>query len=576
MGLTSMKASVLLAIPIFAMTTSLTVHAQSSNSVGASSQFQIGSSLEAIADPTVPRPNTKPCVVTLLTNQAFENFNNADYTYTPPAQCPGPWAKVVLTADFSIQPGVQFDRTGQLFLGDVNIYFGTTAEPLQTQTDTWHVERDLTDYTPLFKTPQTGFASLGNIIGEDGLNSIIFGTFKLEFYPANFLNPAPRTADEVLPLPNTGGTATLNNATPELTQTFTLPTNVENAYLDVIAQSQNEEEQWFFCLPDALGNSVGVCGNTAFRQVNISIDGTPAGVAPVFPWIYTGGIDPGLWSPIPGVQTLNLLPYRVDLTPFAGVLSNGQPHTIGVTVFNAFEYFSTVANLLVYEDHGSKKVTGEVTENNLAAPNPSVVNNVTTDASGNITGVVTVTSAQNFTIAGFVNTSHGRVSTKIQQNVNFSNAQTLTDTATQFGQSIVQTSTINGTTTTQTGPLVTAKKISVSYPFTGGYLETLETNGNIEQTSSISQNFLRSDAETLEGFPIFQSSVSNQVTSQDTAVFVPSPTGFSLGSTSGQKTTQSYVSRDSLGNCYSRTLDAANNVLTKVVDQQACQGGFHF
>jgi hypothetical protein len=571
-----MKASVLLAIPIFAMTTSLTVHAQSSNSVGASSQFQIGSSLEAIADPTVPRPNTKPCVVTLLTNQAFENFNNADYTYTPPAQCPGPWAKVVLTADFSIQPGVQFDRTGQLFLGDVNIYFGTTAEPLQTQTDTWHVERDLTDYTPLFKTPQTGFASLGNIIGEDGLNSIIFGTFKLEFYPANFLNPAPRTADEVLPLPNTGGTATLNNATPELTQTFTLPTNVENAYLDVIAQSQNEEEQWFFCLPDALGNSVGVCGNTAFRQVNISIDGTPAGVAPVFPWIYTGGIDPGLWSPIPGVQTLNLLPYRVDLTPFAGVLSNGQPHTVGVTVFNAFEYFSTVANLLVYEDHGSKKVTGEVTENNLAAPNPNVVNNVTTDASGNITGVVTVTSAQNFTIAGFVNTSHGRVSTKIQQNVNFSNAQTLTDTATQFGQSIVQTSTINGTTTTQTGPLVTAKKISVSYPFTGGYLETLETNGNIEQTSSISQNFLRSDAETLEGFPIFQSSVSNQVTSQDTAVFVPSPTGFSLGSTSGQKTTQSYVSRDSLGNCYSRTLDAANNVLTKVVDQQACQGGFHF
>ena len=576
MGQMSMKASVLLAIPIFAMTTSLTVHAQSSNSAAASSQFQIGSSLEAIADPPVPRPNTKPCVVTLLSNQAFENFNNADYTYTPPAQCPGAWAKVILTADFSIQPGVQFDRTGQLFLGDVNIYFGTTAEPLQTQTDSWHVERDLTDYTSLFKTPQTGFASLGNIIGEDGLNSIIFGTFKLEFYPANFLNPAPRTADEVLPLPNTGGTATLNNTTPELTQTFTLPTNVENAYLDVIAQSQNEEEQWFFCLPDALGNSVGVCGNTAFRQVNISIDGTPAGVAPVFPWIYTGGIDPGLWSPIPGVQTLNLLPYRVDLTPFAGVLSNGQPHTIGVTVFNAFEYFSTVANLLVYEDHGSRKVTGEVTENNLAAPNPAVVNNVTTDASGNITGVVTVTSAQNFTIAGFVNTSHGRVSTKIQQNVNFSNAQTLTDTATQFGQSIVQTSTINGTTTTQVGPLVTAKKTSVSYPFTGGFLETLETNGDIEQTSSISQNFLRSDADTLEGFPIFQSSVSNQVNSQDTAVFVPSPTGFSLGSTSGQKTTQSYVFKDSLGNCYSRTLNAANNELTKVTDQQECHGGFRF
>jgi hypothetical protein len=451
------------------------------------------------------------------------------------------------------------------------------SSPLQTQTNTWHVERDLTDYTPLFKTPQTGFASLGNIVGEDGLNSIIFGTFKLEFYPANFLNPAPRTADIVLPLPdNSGGSVQLNNTGPELSQTFTLPTNVENAYLDVIAQSQNAEEQWFFCLPDALGTSLGICGNTAFRQVDVSIDGTPAGVAPIFPWIYTGGVDPGLWVPIPGVQTLNLLPYRVDLSPFAGVLSNGQPHTIGVTVFNAFNFFSTVANLLIYEDHGSKKVTGEVTENNLTAPNPALVNNVTVDSSGNATGVVTVTSAQNFTIAGYVNTSHGRMSTKIQQNVNFSNAQTVTSTATQFGQSVVQTSTIKGTTTTQTGPLVTAKEMSVSYPFNGGYLETLETNGDIDQTSSIAQNFLRNEAETLEGFPISQSSVSNQVTSVDTAVFVPSPTGFSLGSTSGQSSKQTYVFQDSHGNCFSRTLTGANNKLTNVADQKDCNQHFPF
>jgi ethanolamine utilization microcompartment shell protein EutS len=557
--------SLLLAIPFFVATTSL--QAQSSTS----DQFQVGSSLEATADPTVPRPDTHPCIVTLLSNQPFENFNNADYTYTPPAQCPGPWAKVVFTADFSIQPGVQFDRTGQLFLGDVNIFFGTTAEPLQTQTNTWHVERDLTDYTPLFRASRTGFASLGNIVGEDGLNSIIFGTFKLEFYPANFLNPAPRTADLVLPLPNdSGGSVQLNNTSPELTQTFTLPTNVENVYLDVIAQSQNVEEQWFFCLPDALGTSLGICGNTAFRQVDISIDGTPAGVAPIFPWIYTGGIDPGLWVPIPGVQTLNLEPYRVDLTPFAGVLSNGKPHTVGVTVFNAFNFFNTVANLLIYEDHGSKQITGEVTENNLAAPNPRLVNNVTVDSNGDATGVVTVTSAQNFTIAGYVNTSHGRVSTKIQQDVNFSNAQTVTSTATQFGQSVVQTSTINGTTTTQTGLLITAKKTSVSYPFNGGFLETLESNGNIDETSSIAQNFLRSQAETLEGFPISKSSVSNQLTSQDTAVFVPSPTGFSLGSTSGQKSTQSYVFKDSLGHCFSRTLTAANSELTNVANQEDC------
>lgn len=551
------------------------LHSQTTHVSGGPSQFQVGSSLEATADPPVPRPNTKPCVVTLLTNQAFENFTNPTYTYTPPAECAGPWAKVIFTGDFSIQPGVQFDRTGQLFLGDVNIYFGTTAEPLQTQTDTWHVERDLTDYSALFKTPQAGFASLGNIVGEDGLNSVIFGTFKLEFYPANFINPAPKTADLVLPLPDNGnGSVALNAANPELTQTFSLPANVESAYLDVIAQSQNEEEQWFLCLPNSIAGTLDDCGNTGFRQVDVSIDGQQAGVAPVFPWIYTGGVDPGLWVPIPGVQTLNLLPYRVDLTPFAGLLSNGQPHTIGVTVYNAFEYFSTVATLLVYEDHGAKQVTGAVTENTLTVPNPVVVNNVTLDSSGLGGGAVSVTSAQNFTIAGYVNTSHGRVNTRIEENVRFSNAQNVTSTATQFGQSAVQTSTVNARTTTQTGPLAVTKETNVSYPFSVKFLETVETNGDIDQTSTVDQNFVRDEADTIDGFPLFRSSLLNQVSSADTAVFVPSPTGYSLGPNTGQSSKQTYTFKDSLGNCYSRTLTAVANKLTGVADQKECQGRF--
>jgi hypothetical protein len=189
-------------------------------------------------------------------------------------------------------------------------------------------------------------------------------------------------------------------------------------------------------------------GNGAFRQVNVSIDGKPAGVAPVYPWIFTGGVDPFLWVPIPGVQTLNLMPYRVDLTPFAGVLSNGQQHTVGVTIFNAFNFFDTAASLLVYEDHGSKRVTGEVTEDTLAAPNPSLVSNINIDSSGNGGGTATVTSVQKFAISGFVNTSHGRVTTIIDGNVDFKDVQTLTSTANTLGQSVVLTSTVDQKTTT--------------------------------------------------------------------------------------------------------------------------------
>src|ERR1700733_4110183 len=70
-----------------------------------------GTALEATADPTIPRPNTRHCEVTLLSDQAFADFNNKDFSFTPPADCPGPWSKVILPADFSIQGGVQFDRT---------------------------------------------------------------------------------------------------------------------------------------------------------------------------------------------------------------------------------------------------------------------------------------------------------------------------------------------------------------------------------------------------------------------------------------------------------------------------------
>ncbi len=153
-----------------------------------------------------------------------------------------------------------------------------------------------------------------------------------------------------------------------MTQSFTLPKNVEAAYLDVIAQSQNAEEQWFFCVSNDIAATLFDCGNTAFREVEITVDGKPAGAAPVYPWIYTGGLDPGLWVPIPGVQTLNLLPYRVDLTPFAGTLDDGQPHTVGVSVFNAFSYFTVTAQLLVYQDPRSKEITGAVTEDTQTTP----------------------------------------------------------------------------------------------------------------------------------------------------------------------------------------------------------------
>ena len=50
---------------------------------------QIGSSNPVSAEPTVARPNTKPCTVQLLTNQSFIGFDQRAFVYTPPVACPG-------------------------------------------------------------------------------------------------------------------------------------------------------------------------------------------------------------------------------------------------------------------------------------------------------------------------------------------------------------------------------------------------------------------------------------------------------------------------------------------------------
>src|SRR5207237_1275202 len=132
--------------------------------------------------------------------------------------------------------------------------------------------------------------------------------------------------------------------------------------VDLQHQGANDEF-WYACVPTNLAGELQSCIGTAFREGQLSIDGQPAGVVSIFPWIFTGGVDPYFWRPIPAPQALNFIPYRVDVTPFAGVVSDGNPHRFAIKVTNNSRYFSTTATLLLYLDHGSKQVTGAVTKN---------------------------------------------------------------------------------------------------------------------------------------------------------------------------------------------------------------------
>jgi hypothetical protein len=548
---------------------SVSIGAASAQVVLAPSTPQIGSSNPVSAEPLVTRPDTTPCIVSLLSNAPFANFNGTPLTYLPPADCPGPWAKVVLTADFTVSSGNQFDRSAWFFLGDVNIFYGTTAEPRSNLSPSWHVERDLTDLTAFLETPQTGLASIGNIVNSAD-TSTIFASAALEFYPVARFTPAPVVPDIIVPVSVGNGPATLNTTTDQVTQTLNLPRNVERVYLDVFVQNQSNDEFYYLCVPNDETGPLESCGNTAFRETEITIDGKPAGVAPVFPFIFTGGIDPFLWEPITGVQTLNFKPYRVDLTPYAGVLGDGSQHIVGISVFNADTLFLATANMLVFTDHGSKEVSGGLISNTLsAAPTPQVNENLATSSSGVVTGTVAVGSNRSFTISGFVNTSHGRVETTVEQQVNFLSTQTFNVNPNIGGdmQNAVQTSTVDSETTTRSGVLVQTESRHVSYPLTVDFSFIANANGTFTQVTTANQQNLMTESKMLNGFPLFQSNTQEQVNSNDTLQVDGSE---NLTAAGVGKSSASFQSNDSLGNCFSRSLTAENQVLTSVTDGKGC------
>ncbi|HET9167131.1 MAG TPA: peptide-N4-asparagine amidase [Candidatus Angelobacter sp.] len=529
----------------------------------------IGSANTATADPPIARPDTTPCVVTLFNNFAFADFSPKPFSFTP--ACPGPWAKVVLNADFSIQAGRQFDRTAEIWIGGVNVYFGTTSEPSRTVARSWHIERDLTDYSALFNTSQNGRVDLGNLVNST-FTSTLFGTATIQFYPLDRHQDAPRTADLVLPLASdaTGGTAFLSNSASLLSKNFTLPTNVERAFIDVVAESQAGDEFWYTCVPDDVAGELQSCGGGAFRESQVTIDGTPAGVAPVYPWIYTGGIDPLLWRPIPGVQTLNFAPYRVDLTPFAGLLSNGQPHQVAVSVFGANNGFSTTATLLAFQDHGSNQITGEVTRNTIGVPNPNTAENLTTAADGTITGSVTVTSSRIFNVEGFARTSHGQIKTAVPPNIQFSSRQDFNITNLAFVQNIKQRTTITSETQTDGhGGGNASQRFDWPLDLTFSFNVNADGSGG-SQTTTIRQQFQSAAVHHGDNGPATFSVVSNTVTPSDTLLF---DANFNITGSTGQQNAQHFFSNDSVSGCFSRQITASAGLLTSITDGALCKKG---
>ncbi len=195
--------------------------------------------------------------------------------------------------------------------------------------------------------------------------------------------------------------------------------------------------------------------------------------------------------------------------------------------------------------------------------------NLATDASGNITGTVTVTSNRQFAIAGSVTTSHGVVSTQVQQALTFSNAQTFDITDALYSQHITQGTTVDSTTTITSGATTAVVNEQRSYPLTVNIDLPFAADGSFSQITAIDQEFQQQVSVGNQGFTARSASLDNHVTAGDTWNFDASgnPTG-----NVGTGSTQTYTYTDPFGACYSSQIASAAGVLTAITDGQSCPG----
>ncbi|KHN96981.1 peptide-N4-(N-acetyl-beta-glucosaminyl)asparagine amidase A [Metarhizium album ARSEF 1941] len=261
--------------------------------------------------------------------------------YAPPDEAKCPFNRVIMNFTV-VSEGRQFDRLAIMWLGDTEVWRTSTAEPEARPGITWTYWKDMTTYLSMWKRRQKIIFDLGNIVNRNytgSFNTTLTATFIRD---QGLTRSAAPPADEIVPLSAGNGATGKGSAftypDEKAEKTITLPRNVGRAVLSIAATGQSDEEFWWTNVPeDGINNWEGttLLGKGSFREVRLRIDGQLAGLSWPYPVVFTGGISPPLHRPVVGPQAFDLKEQEIDITPWLGVLCNGDGHTFGLEVVGA-------------------------------------------------------------------------------------------------------------------------------------------------------------------------------------------------------------------------------------------------
>lgn len=185
-------------------------------------------------------------------------------------------------------------------------------------------------------------------------------------------------------------------------------------------------------------------GYSPFREVQLFIDGMLAGVAWPFPVIFTGGIVPGLWRPIVGIDAFDLKEDEIDITPWLPRLCDGKSHQFTIRVSGLNDTGNGTATLsetttddwwvagkvFIWLDKAGHITTGHGPSSVTPDPTFQVSSQVYKSANGsNETLLYQVHAQRSLSLQSTIQLSQGRETASWAQSLTYSNVANYTDMA---------------------------------------------------------------------------------------------------------------------------------------------------
>jgi len=258
-------------------------------------------------------------------------------TATSGEHVPPPCSFNQVTMNFTVtSKGRQFDRLGLMYLGDIEVFRTSTAEPTENGI-VWTYTKEMGQYNTLWKDKQKIIFDLANVVDNTYTGSY-FTSLVATFFTVSDSQP---TADSILAISakqsEVDKASAFSLPSQNATVSYQFPPNIERAVVSLSACGQIAEEFWY---SNVFSSEVNTFESTAgtlygfgpFREVQLLIDGQLAGVSWPFPVIFTGGIVPDFWRPIVGIDAFDLRQHEIDVNPWLPLLCDGASHTFEIRV----------------------------------------------------------------------------------------------------------------------------------------------------------------------------------------------------------------------------------------------------